>query len=248
MPAKPVGVYRDSRDGWYFKVSLGRDPLTGRRTQVTRGFRTATEAARARRDLIGRVDIGVVRSPSTVLTVNELLDLYLDGLDADERLSAKTRFDYRHYAQDYVRPLLGGKKVRDLTPDSVVAWQRALTKGGGVGLVGEASPFAAVWATVASAVWAVVIRGARIPAPIQQASAHPTTKPHLDNCAGLVGAGPGWTYDKLFANLESHVEATSSVSPLFAASLGHGPEREVDSGQASCSARGDRRERPQIDC
>jgi hypothetical protein len=27
--------------------------------------------------------------------VNDLLDLYLDGLDADERLSAKTRFDYR---------------------------------------------------------------------------------------------------------------------------------------------------------
>ena len=63
-----------------------------------------------------------------MITVNESLDLYLDGLDADERLSAKTRFDYRHYAQDYVRPLLGGKKVRDLTPEAVVAWQRALTK------------------------------------------------------------------------------------------------------------------------
>ena len=133
MPAKPVGVYGDSRNGWYFKVTLGRDPLTGRRLQVTRrGFRTATEAARARRDLIARVDVGAVRPSSTVLTVNELLDLYLDGLDADERLSAKTRFDYRHYAQDYVRPLLGAKKVRDLTPDGVVAWQRALTKGGGV--------------------------------------------------------------------------------------------------------------------
>jgi integrase len=133
MPAKPVGVYGNARSGWYFKVSLGRDPLTGRRTQVTRrGFRTAAEAARARRGLISRVDVGVLRPSSTVLTVNQLLDLYLDGLDADDRLSAKTRFDYRHYAQDYVRPLLGDKKVRDLTPDAVVAWQRALTKGGGV--------------------------------------------------------------------------------------------------------------------
>ena len=132
MPARPEGVYQDARGGWYFKVSLGRDPLTGRRAQVTRrGFRTATEAGRARRETVGRVDAGLVRPSSSVITVNELLDLYLDGLDADQRLSEKTRFDYRHYAQDYVRPLLGAKKVRDLTPEAVVAWQRALTKGGG---------------------------------------------------------------------------------------------------------------------
>lgn len=132
MPARPEGVYQDARGGWYFKVSLGRDPLTGRRSQVTRrGFRTAAEAGRARREVVGRVDSGLVRPSSSVLTVNELLDLYLDGLDADERLSAKTRFDYRHYSDDYVRPLLGQKKVRDLTPEAVVAWQRALAKGGG---------------------------------------------------------------------------------------------------------------------
>ncbi len=132
MSARPEGVYLDARGGWYFKVSLGRDPLTGRRSQVTRrGFRTATEAGRARREVVGRVDAGLVRPSSSVLTINELLDLYLDGLDADERLSAKTRFDYRHYSDDYVRPLLGPKKVRDLTPEAVVAWQRALTKGGG---------------------------------------------------------------------------------------------------------------------
>lgn len=132
MPARPEGVYPDGRGGWYFKVSLGRDPLTGRRVQVTRrGFRTATEAARARRDVTGRVDTGLVRPAGGSLTINELLDLYLDGLDADGRLSAKTRFDYRHYADGYVRPLLGAKKVRDLSPDAVVAWQRALGKRGG---------------------------------------------------------------------------------------------------------------------
>jgi len=65
------------------------------------------------------------------MTVGELLDVYLDGLDADRQLSAKTRFDYRHYADNYVRPHLGAKKVRDLTPDAVVAWQRLLAKQGG---------------------------------------------------------------------------------------------------------------------
>ncbi len=36
MPARPEGVYADSRGQWYFKVSLGKDGLTGRREQITR--------------------------------------------------------------------------------------------------------------------------------------------------------------------------------------------------------------------
>ena len=60
----------------------------------------------------------------------ELLDLYLDGLDADGALSPKTRFDYRHYADDYVRPHLGTTRVRDVTPEVILAWQRKLTQGG----------------------------------------------------------------------------------------------------------------------
>jgi hypothetical protein len=42
-PPRHQGVYHDSRSGrWYFKASLGSDPLTGRRTQVTRrGFASA---------------------------------------------------------------------------------------------------------------------------------------------------------------------------------------------------------------
>ena len=31
MPAKPEGVYQDSPGGWYFKVTVGRDALSGRR-------------------------------------------------------------------------------------------------------------------------------------------------------------------------------------------------------------------------
>jgi integrase len=115
------------------KVTLGNDPLTGKRVQITkRGYRTAAEAGRDRRELLGKVDAGLVRASSKVLTVNELLDLYLDGIDADGRLSMKTRFDYRNQAEKYVRPLLGTRKVRDITPEIVLAWQRQLMKGGGV--------------------------------------------------------------------------------------------------------------------
>ncbi len=131
MPRKAEGVYADGQGGWYFKVTLGKDPLTGRRVQVTkRGFRSAAEAGRARRELLSRADAGLVTSTPATLTVNQLLDLYLDGLDADAKLSVKTRFDYRRSAESYVRPRLGARKVRDVTPEVILAWQRALAKNG----------------------------------------------------------------------------------------------------------------------
>jgi len=131
MPTRPEGVYQDS-SGWYFKVTVGRDALTGRREQITRrGFRTASEAGRARREVLGRKDSGLVRPALKLLTVNELLDLYLDGLDADDSLGAKTRYDYRRNADAYVRPWLGARRVRDVTPEVILTWQRKLTSGGG---------------------------------------------------------------------------------------------------------------------
>ena len=119
MPKRPQGVYQDTRGGWCFKVTLGSDPLTGKRVQVTkRVYRTAAEAGRELRELVAKVDAGQVRPQSKPLTVNELLDLYLDGMDADRRLAPKTRFDYRNHADHFVRPALGSRKVRDFTPEA----------------------------------------------------------------------------------------------------------------------------------
>ena len=132
MPARPEGVYRDDRGGWYFKVTVGRDALTGRREQITRrGFRTAAEAGQARREVLGQKDSGRLRTSSKMLTVDELMRLYLDGLDADERLGAKTRFDYRRNVDAYISPWLGSRNVRDVTPAVILAWQRKLAEGGG---------------------------------------------------------------------------------------------------------------------
>lgn len=132
MP-KYEGVYQDAKGGWYFKVWLGRDPLTGKQAQMTkRGFRSASDAARARRKALDDAEsLPKARTLPVTITVDELLDHYLDGLDADKKLSAKTRFDYRNNAQSYVRPWLGKKKVRDITPEVVLVWQRKLLAEGG---------------------------------------------------------------------------------------------------------------------
>ncbi len=141
MPQRPEGVYQDQSGQWYFKVTIGRDALSGRRDQVTRrGFRTAAEAAKARRELVAKADAGLIRPSRAGLTLDELLDLYLDGIDADRRLSAKTCHDYRVYAATYVRPLLGKAKVRDVTAEVVMSWQRKLIKEGGTKSAKPLSP------------------------------------------------------------------------------------------------------------
>ena len=115
MPARPQGVYQDKRGKWYFKVTVGHDPLTGKRDQITRrGFATMAEAARERREVLGKVDRGQFVPSSAGFKVDELLDLYLDGIDADKNLALKTRFDYRQYAADYIRPYIGDRRVRVL--------------------------------------------------------------------------------------------------------------------------------------
>jgi hypothetical protein len=120
-------VYQNAKGKWYFKVTVGQDPLTGRRNQITRrGFETMAEAARERREVLGKVDRGQLAASPAGMKVNELLDLYLDGMDADQNLALKTRFDYRQYADDYIRPYIGDRRVRDITPEVILAWQRKL--------------------------------------------------------------------------------------------------------------------------
>jgi hypothetical protein len=62
------------------------------------------------------------------MTVGQLLDEYLDGIDTDGRLSPKTRHDYRRNADAYVRPWPGEHRVRALTPEAILAWQRQLSE------------------------------------------------------------------------------------------------------------------------
>lgn len=71
MP-KVEGVYRAGNGTWYCKATVGRDPLTGKRIQITRrGFATATDAARCRRQLLEEAENGSpVLSPGA-LTVSE---------------------------------------------------------------------------------------------------------------------------------------------------------------------------------
>lgn len=90
--------------GWRFEPSLASHeraapdtdgPLSGKVCLVTgRGLSAAAAASRARRKYLEHNQGRTARAPAG-LTVNELADLYLDGIDADANLSPRTRHDYR---------------------------------------------------------------------------------------------------------------------------------------------------------
>lgn len=54
-----TGVYRAESGYWYCKATVGHDPVTSKRVQITkRGFVTASDAAAARRGLLDEAAAG----------------------------------------------------------------------------------------------------------------------------------------------------------------------------------------------
>jgi Phage integrase, N-terminal SAM-like domain len=58
--------------------------------------------------------------------------LYFEDAESSSALSTKTLFDYRNYADVYVSPYLGGRAIRDITPEMIARWQQKLTMGGAI--------------------------------------------------------------------------------------------------------------------
>lgn len=130
--AKVQGVYQDGKGAWYFKVRTHKDPLTGRWVQVTRrGFRTAAEAAQARRALLEGEPKVRRQAGDAPLSVSQLLDLYLADAAVNTRLAPKTLFDYRHNCDHYIRPWIGDRNVGEVTSETIAAWQAKLLEAGG---------------------------------------------------------------------------------------------------------------------
>ena len=83
------------RGYWELTVEAGRDPLTGRRSRVVRGFKgTKREAEKALNQLV--VEVGSGRTSTSSATLAELLDRWLENVGGS--LSPQTRVEYRRLA------------------------------------------------------------------------------------------------------------------------------------------------------
>lgn len=97
---------------WLVRVYLGEDPATGKRrysSEVVQG--TKRDAQQVLTRMLSEVDAGTFVPPSR-LTMQEYLESWL-GVKTD--LSARTRMDYRTYFTRYVYPVLGSKRLDQVT-------------------------------------------------------------------------------------------------------------------------------------
>ena len=112
---------KDGRVRYRFVVDVGRDPETGRRTQLTRTFDTLREARAERSRMISESSQGTFVRPRK-LTVEQYLDQYLEGATRNVRPSTR-----RSYADALApaRTRLGARKLQDLTKadvEALVTW------------------------------------------------------------------------------------------------------------------------------
>ncbi len=109
------GSKRELRPGvWELRVSLGYDPESGKRHQVSKTFHGGARAADAAlRDLVDHQAPG--RTDGMGVTVGQLLDRWLEECERLD-LSPTTIRNYRSQVNGTIRPRLGKLKLHQLTP------------------------------------------------------------------------------------------------------------------------------------
>jgi integrase len=112
------GLYWDpQRKRWEATVSLGYDAAGKRKARKVRG-RTKTEAQMKLREALRARDAGEVVESGTY-TVGEAVK---DWLDYGNMASESTSSTNRRLAEKHIVPLLGARRLRDLTAEEVDRW------------------------------------------------------------------------------------------------------------------------------
>jgi integrase len=123
------GTLRERRPGVYeYRVSLGRDPATGKYHSISRTIRASTkkELEREQRRILAEVD--EERHKGSTATLEELLDRWLDHIGPDR--SPKYIETMRGSIRSRIAPALGRKQLRKLTTLDLDVYYAALRKAG----------------------------------------------------------------------------------------------------------------------
>jgi len=118
LTERPVGS-----GNWRLRAYVGRDPLTDSPIQITRSFHgTERTARRALAKLVTEVEAG--QFDRTRATVGELLDRWLEHIEASGKARPTTMQGYRSRIEHRIRPALGRVKLTKLDPATLDAWYR----------------------------------------------------------------------------------------------------------------------------
>ena len=115
-------------NSWRVMVYAGRDPVTGRKRQVTRTVQgTRKEAEAVRNEMLVAVAQG--KTSTTSMTFGELLDAWFEANQAD--WSPRTALEHRRIIDAVLKPALGAKKLARLRASDLDALYARLRDGGG---------------------------------------------------------------------------------------------------------------------
>lgn len=117
-------------DNWQVRVSLGRDPSTGKYEYATKWVHgTKRDAQRAAAALVAEVERGSHRTQPGRHSVAELLDEWMAHIEAQGR-AARTMARYRSAISANIKPHLGSLAVNKVGPADLDRFYGKLTKAG----------------------------------------------------------------------------------------------------------------------
>jgi integrase len=121
------GYIRQRGNAWQVIVHAGRDPITGKRRNLTGTARTKREAQALRAQLVNQANEG--RRPPTDATLAQLLERWFEMAD----LAWSTRVTYRGYLDRTILPALGHLPLRRLDTATLDRFYTTLRTRGGTG-------------------------------------------------------------------------------------------------------------------
>jgi integrase len=125
----PGSIRKKGPDRWQVRMSLGRDPLTGRYRYLHRDVRGGKrDAQRVATQLSSEIDHGGHQHPNTY-TVAELLDVWMTHIEAQGR-APSTLARYRSAIRANIVPALGNIRIDRLGPAQLDLYYAALAKHG----------------------------------------------------------------------------------------------------------------------
>lgn len=124
--AKGGGTMRQRPDGrWEARVTVGRDPGTGKQIQRSIYGATQKEVRQKLTQLITEVDNGTYKKPSK-MTFGKWLDIWTEEYLGDVKPS--TAFLYQEQIKLYIKPALGAIKLEALAPHAIQKFYNSLGK------------------------------------------------------------------------------------------------------------------------
>lgn len=126
--AQGGGTIRQRSDGrWEARVTLGRNPGTGKQVQKSIYGSTQKEVRQKMQRMLVEVDEGVYIAPSK-LTVKAWLETWLAEYNGD--VKPATIISYRQHMDNHIIPALGAVKLSALTPSAVQKFYNELLRSG----------------------------------------------------------------------------------------------------------------------